>query len=68
LLLLEALHMRWSLLLRSLNMKELQRSFVHPETKVVIGLDESIGAYAWHGKHHLAHIKNCIGLIEDSKK
>jgi len=60
LILLEAIHIRWSLLLRSLELEELHRSFIHPETKKKVRLDENIGIYAWHGKHHLAHIKNCL--------
>lgn len=60
LILLEALHIRWSLLLRSLNLEQLHRSYIHPETGREIRLDETIGIYAWHGKHHLAHINNCL--------
>lgn len=64
LILLEALHIRWSLLLRSLNLEQLQKTFVHPESKAKIRLDENIGIYAWHGKHHLAHINNCINSLK----
>ena len=60
LILLEAIHIRWTLLLRSLHLEDLHRSFIHPETKKEVRLDENIGIYAWHGKHHLAHIKNCL--------
>ena len=53
--LLDALHRRWVILLRSLTPQQLSREFVHPETGVV-RLDVNIGIYAWHGRHHLAHI------------
>jgi hypothetical protein len=54
--LLECLHRRWVLLLRSLGPKELSRRFRHPEHNRSIGLDEMLALYAWHGRHHVAHI------------
>ncbi len=54
--LLKAIHARWVILLRSLSPMDLDRTFVHPETKEVNILKNVIGMYAWHGKHHLAHI------------
>jgi DinB superfamily len=56
LLLLEGLHARWALLLRSLKEEDLSRTFVHPEHGKEFRLDENIGVYAWHCNHHLAHI------------
>jgi uncharacterized damage-inducible protein DinB len=53
--LLEALHRRWSLLLGSLAPADLARSFRHPEIGVVT-VAKNIGLYAWHGRHHVAHI------------
>lgn len=55
--LLSGLHKRWAQLLKSLGEKQLVREFIHPESgrSVVKSL---IGGYAWHGKHHLAHITN----------
>lgn len=64
LILLEAIHIRWSVLLRSMTLEQFHRCFIHPETRKEVGLDESIGLYAWHGKHHLAHIDNCIKEIK----
>ncbi|NJN25906.1 MAG: bacillithiol transferase BstA [Cyclobacteriaceae bacterium] len=64
LILLEALHIRWSLLLRSLSLTQLHRSFIHPQTGKEIRLDALIGLYAWHGKHHLAHIQNCVASMK----
>jgi hypothetical protein len=55
LMLLEALHGRWMLLLRSLNRELLSRSFIHPESGIK-RLDWNVGNYAWHGNHHIAHI------------
>ncbi len=56
--LLTSLHHRWSVLLKNLTEKDLERTFVHPEHGRKISLDENIGMYAWHCNHHLAHVKN----------
>ncbi|MCI3923149.1 putative metal-dependent hydrolase [Paenibacillus sp. TRM 82003] len=53
--LLNALHRRWVVFLRGLGPDALQRKFLHPVNGPT-RLDEAIGIYAWHGKHHLAHI------------
>ncbi|MNB81249.1 putative metal-dependent hydrolase YfiT [compost metagenome] len=55
LLLIETLHQRWVTVLRELTPAELGKTFIHPESGVV-SLGRNIGIYAWHGKHHLAHI------------
>ena len=56
---LEALHARWVALLRSLSWAQLQREFVHPESGAAT-LAATVGSYAWHGRHHLAHIERLI--------
>lgn len=55
LLLLESLHKRWILLLESLTPTEWQRTFRHPELGTMT-LDKNLQLYAWHGRHHVAHI------------
>ena len=55
--LLKALHEKWVYFLEGLNMKDLQKHFIHPEGNVKITLAEDIGIYAWHGNHHLAHLQ-----------
>jgi len=55
--LIEALHARWMMLLRSFKSADLARTFVHPE-QGEMSLDWALGLYAWHGRHHVAHIKN----------
>ena len=57
LVLLESLHRRWVSLLKSLKAAELARTFRHPELGVMT-LDRNLALYAWHGKHHVAHIKS----------
>lgn len=56
----EGVHYRWVLLLKSLDVAQLRRQFSHPETKKMYCLDEVIGLYAWHCNHHLAHIEQAI--------
>jgi len=53
--LLEPLHRRFVLLLRSLRTEDFARTFRHPEFGVVT-LDRYLGMAAWHGRHHIAHI------------
>lgn len=53
---LRGLHYRWTVLLKSLNDKDLQKTYIHPEHGNNISLEEAAGMYAWHCSHHLAHI------------
>jgi uncharacterized damage-inducible protein DinB len=53
--LLESLHERWVRLLRSLNPADFSRTFRHPDHGVRT-LDWMLFLYAWHGRHHTAHI------------
>lgn len=55
---LKSLHAKWVMLLRSLTAADLERFFVHPETRRQVTLKTLISTYAWHGDHHLAHITN----------
>jgi hypothetical protein len=54
--LVEALHERWVTLLSSLTQAEYGLVFHHPEHGRALTLDEALAAYAWHGRHHVAHI------------
>ena len=53
--LVENLHERWVRLLRSLDDNEWKRAFRHPEMGLM-PLEKNLALYAWHGKHHTAHI------------
>jgi hypothetical protein len=53
--LLEALHVRFVALLRSMGANDWKRSFRHPELGVVT-LEKNLALYAWHGRHHTAHV------------
>jgi hypothetical protein len=57
---LEGIHARWVVLLRSLVEEDLRRTFVHPEHGGEVSLGENLALYAWHSKHHLAHIGQAL--------
>jgi hypothetical protein len=52
---LDGLHRRWVALFESLTDADFQRTFSHPELGVV-RLDVNLALYAWHCRHHTAHI------------
>ena len=53
--LMDALHGRWVWFLRSLKEPDFARTFRHVELGTV-SVNQSIALYAWHGRHHVAHI------------
>lgn len=57
---LEGLHSRLVMLLKSLKPEQRRRKFVHPEFNGELTLEWMVGMYAWHSRHHLAHIKQAI--------
>jgi hypothetical protein len=54
--LLDALHTRWTAFLRALPASDFGKAFVHPQWGRVT-VDESLVMYAWHCRHHAAHIE-----------
>ena len=55
LVLLENLHRRWVALLRALAAADFERTLRHPDHGV-INLNQLLGIYSWHGRHHVAHV------------
>ena len=53
--LLDVLHRRWVLFLRSLEETQLGRGFRHPDYGTLT-VAQNIAIYAWHGRHHVEHI------------
>jgi uncharacterized damage-inducible protein DinB len=53
--LMDSLHERWIHLLRGMASADFARKLRHPE-RGSMTLDETLGLYAWHGRHHVAHI------------
>jgi len=51
----EALHARFVRMMRAMREEEWSRTYVHPKHGAR-RLDRTLGIYAWHGRHHVAHI------------
>ena len=54
--LLDSLHARWAAIYRSLAPADFSRCFVHPELGGRQTLDRQLQSYAWHSRHHVAHV------------
>ncbi|RZN79705.1 MAG: putative metal-dependent hydrolase [Winogradskyella sp.] len=57
---LKGIHAKLGILLKNLSDNELKLKFIHPEHGKSFTLEETIGTYAWHSNHHLAHIKQAL--------
>jgi uncharacterized damage-inducible protein DinB len=55
LLLVQAIHDRWTHCLRSLPEATFAKTCVHSD-RGSMSLDDLVALYAWHGAHHVAHI------------
>ncbi|HMI78533.1 MAG TPA: putative metal-dependent hydrolase [Ferruginibacter sp.] len=53
---LHALHTRWYEILKNMSRKDLDKAVFHPEHKKTFTLWNLLGMYAWHSRHHVAHI------------
>ncbi|MBL0046863.1 MAG: putative metal-dependent hydrolase [Bacteroidetes bacterium] len=61
--LLDAIHQRWTILLKSLSNEDWEKKLFHPGSKIEYNLKQLAALYAWHGKHHLAHIQLALNTI-----
>ncbi len=59
LVILDGVHHRWVTLARTLAEADLARTVVHPDGDRTMTLDFLTAMYAWHCRHHVAHV---IGL------
>jgi DinB superfamily len=64
--LLDALHRRWTAFLRALPPADFRKTFQHAEWGLV-SVDEALGMYAWHCRHHTAHVKLGLQRARDGK-
>jgi hypothetical protein len=55
--LLDALHRRWIAILESLRPAEFGRTIYHPERQETMSIDHLLAMYAWHCRHHTAHLR-----------
>lgn len=61
--LLHALHQRWHEFLKHFTDAAWQRTIFHPVHQKELTLWHLLGIYAWHGRHHVAH----INVLRESK-
>jgi hypothetical protein len=54
--LLASLHVRWVALYEGLSGEQFSRSFHHPQLEETITLEHHAQMYAWHSRHHVAHV------------
>jgi len=55
---LHAVHRRWYEILINITPEQWNRTVVHPEYNKQMTLWHLLGMYAWHSRHHTAHINN----------
>lgn len=60
--LIDSLHRRWVVLLNTLPEADFSRRLRHPELGV-LRLDSYLASYAWHCRHHAAHITSLRGRL-----
>jgi uncharacterized damage-inducible protein DinB len=60
LVMVDALHDRWVRLLESIAPNDFARTLNHPENGIM-NLDQLLALYAWHGRHHVAHVTSLRG-------
>ncbi|MGB0777989.1 MAG: YfiT family bacillithiol transferase [Flavobacteriaceae bacterium] len=65
LVLLTALHKKWTVLLNSLNENQWKQAMKHPEKADLVTLDQALQLYAWHGNHHLSHVNQALSYKFD---
>ena len=53
--LIESLHGRWVVLLEQIRADQWQCAYIHPENGPTT-IEQAVQLYAWHGRHHVAHI------------
>lgn len=56
--LLDALHEKWVTVIRNMSDADYDRAYYHPERNAESNLGENLLHYAWHCKHHFAHIES----------
>ena len=54
--LLHALHARWYEIAKHVKGSEWERTVFHPGSQKTMTVWDIFGNYAWHGRHHTAHI------------
>jgi len=58
---LRGIHQRWVYLLNNLADTDWQKHYIHPQYGKIYTMDTMSALYAWHGEHHLGHVKIVVG-------
>lgn len=64
LVIIDGLHARAALLLRSMERADFEKQFYHPEKGSQMKLSLLLAYMAWHGRHHAAHIASLRERME----
>lgn len=59
----EGLHQHWIYLLSSMEPQDFERTYYHPEHEASFDLYLALATYAWHCRHHLAHVMQAKAKI-----
>lgn len=62
--LLRAVHAKWAAILDGMTSDQFDRTFHHPEQKRDTSLRTTLAMYAWHGNHHLEHLRIILADTE----
>lgn len=57
---LKVVHAKLVNVIKGMSEEQLKRTFVHPDSGKKTLLDWNVGMYAWHGEHHLGHIRSVV--------
>jgi uncharacterized damage-inducible protein DinB len=57
--LIDGIHTRWVALMDTMSDADFGKKFIHPETGEWT-LDGALALYAWHSRHHTAHITSLV--------
>src|SRR3954468_16731751 len=52
----DGIHTRWLMVLRDLAPEQFSRTFVHPHHDQTVTIGYQVQNYAWHSRHHVAHM------------
>ena len=63
LLIIQGIHSRWGNLIKNCSVEDLDKTYHHLEYKKDYPLKKVIALYAWHGEHHLNHIRLAMGSL-----
>jgi hypothetical protein len=61
--LLKGVHVKLISLMKKMTEQDFEKVYFHPESQKEFRLSTATALYAWHGKHHLAHLRIINGQL-----